>query len=958
MNLTNTLQPLRFSLTPAPHPATVMNTPTPFVLTRFPVPLSQVCAFLLVSVLTSAAQAGTRTFGDRVFTFPDEFTLELAASPPLVERPIEASFDEQGRLYVTESSGSNDTVEEQLRLRPHRVLRLTDEDQDGTFDTSTVFADNLMFPEGVLWFEGSLYVAACPEIWKLTDANGDGIAERREVWFDGKTLTGCANDLHGPYLGPDGWFYWCKGAFAEQTYDLPGRPGWTTRASHVFRARPDGSGIEPVFTAGMDNPVGLAWTPEGDLIVAGTFLQHPGGGKRDGLIHAVYGGVWGKDHEVLAGHPRTGPLLPAMTHLGPAAPCGVALYGRDLLVCQFNMRKVSRHRLEPEGSTWRTEDSDLLLCEHPDFHPTDVLQAPDGSVLVVDTGAWYKLCCPTSQLAKPEAPGAIYRLRRRDGEMPVSVPPPRWAAGNPAEYDEQISLLQHQNPHLRRRAAEALGRLGNSAAIPHLLAAAAEASDRFLQHAVSFALIQLHDPKLTREGLHAGPPRTAAAAIVALDQSQRNILTPADVLPHLGSTEPWLHEAALAALDHLPTARDPALTWVLERLTDADAGIESLSRVARAFRKDPHTSLTLAEAWPLHPQAAPRQRLLKLFLALDPESWPKSWNLPLADALADAGLDLPAAALDLLAAQSECPEELLPALAQFARDRDRPAQLRLRAFAKLPTALENDDFEFLTSHLLPGQPASLLLDAARALARASLTFSQRITLARTLAQAGPLETPVLIGVLDGQSDESLGLTAVESLENSGALSFLSPEVLDPRFAAFPQSVQERLTASRALETEETAAQSARLADLAAALPRGDAARGSLLYQDPRAACTTCHQIGYKGGSLGPDLSRIGSVRTRTDLLESIAFPGASFVRSYEPVEIRTHDGNIHYGIIRNQSAAGLTLALGPAIPDQDLPLSEIESVSPGRISLMPAGLDQLLSPAELADLLAFLESLR
>ena len=45
----------------------------------------------------------------------------------------------------------------------------------------------------------------------------------RVEWFQGKTLTGCANDLHGPYLGPDGWIYWCKGAFAEQTYERPGQ---------------------------------------------------------------------------------------------------------------------------------------------------------------------------------------------------------------------------------------------------------------------------------------------------------------------------------------------------------------------------------------------------------------------------------------------------------------------------------------------------------------------------------------------------------------------------------------------------------------------------------------------------------------------------------------------------------------------------------------------------------------
>ena len=81
-------------------------------------------------------------------------------------------------------------------------MRLEDTDGDGKFDKSTVFADKMMFPEGAMWLDGSLYVAAPPSIWKLTDTDGDGVADKREEWFEGKTLTGCANDLHGPYLGP------------------------------------------------------------------------------------------------------------------------------------------------------------------------------------------------------------------------------------------------------------------------------------------------------------------------------------------------------------------------------------------------------------------------------------------------------------------------------------------------------------------------------------------------------------------------------------------------------------------------------------------------------------------------------------------------------------------------------------------------------------------------------------
>src|SRR5205085_601831 len=174
----------------------------------------------------------------------------------------------------------------------HRVVRLTDTRGTGKFDSATVFADTLMFPEGVMWLEGSLYVAAPPSIWKLTDTTGAGVADQRTEWFKGKTLTGCANDLHGPYRGPDGWIYWCKGAFAEQTYERPGKPPFVTRAAQVFRARPDGTEIEPVMTGGMDNPVAVAFTPGGERIVCCTFFVQPAGGHRDGLLHAIYGGVY------------------------------------------------------------------------------------------------------------------------------------------------------------------------------------------------------------------------------------------------------------------------------------------------------------------------------------------------------------------------------------------------------------------------------------------------------------------------------------------------------------------------------------------------------------------------------------------------------------------------------------------------------------------------------------------
>src|SRR5438067_7240741 len=428
-------------------------------------------ASLIFAAGPLAAQPGTHQvkLNGHTFTLPEGFTIELAAGPDLAPRPIAAAFDDKGRLYVTDSSGSNEKTAIQVEKKPHRILRLESTKGDGKYDKQTVFVKNVMFPEGCMWLAGSLYVAAPPHIWKFTDTDGDGVADKEEIWFDGKTLTGCANDLHGPYLGPDGWIYWCKGAFAKQEYTLPNGKKFSTRAAHIFRAQADGTNIEPVMIGGMDNPVDVVFTPGGERIFSTTFFQHPGGGRRDGLIHAVYGGVYGKDHDVIYEHPWTSPqLMPVMTHMGPAAPCGLHRYesdqfGKDyadnVFCCQFNLRKVSRHVLVPKGSTYETKDSDFVVSNNIDFHPTDVIEDADGSLLILDTGGWYKLCCPTSQLVKPDVTGAIYRVKKT-GAHKVDDPSGLKIDWKKAKPEELAKLLDDPRPVVWWKAIDELARRG------------------------------------------------------------------------------------------------------------------------------------------------------------------------------------------------------------------------------------------------------------------------------------------------------------------------------------------------------------------------------------------------------------------------------------------------------------------------------------------------------------------
>jgi glucose/arabinose dehydrogenase len=372
--------------------------------------------------LLPASAAETRLNG-HLFTHPAGFSIELAADAALIPRPIAGSFDPQGRLYVTDSSGSNLPPSEQLKDPRSRILRLVDANADGRFETATVFADRVMFPQGCLWHNGSVYVAGPPSIWKFTDTDGDGVADKREEWYKGNVLTGCANDVHGPYLGPEGMLYWTKGAFSR--LDLKDHRGRTIndRCAHIFRAWADGSGMESILSGGMDNPVEVAFTADAEPVVISTFLDLSQPGRRDGLGHAVYGGVFGKINDVVD-EPmvrRTGDLMPVLTQFGPAAACALTQYGAEafgpdfrhnLFGTLFNLRKVTRHVLRPAGATYTSEDSDFLVSDQIDFRPTDVFEDADGSLLVVDTGGWYKLCCPSSQLAKADVLGGIYRVRR------------------------------------------------------------------------------------------------------------------------------------------------------------------------------------------------------------------------------------------------------------------------------------------------------------------------------------------------------------------------------------------------------------------------------------------------------------------------------------------------------------------------------------------------------------------
>jgi putative membrane-bound dehydrogenase-like protein len=141
---------------------------------------------------------------------PPDFQIQLAAGESLVHFPMFACFDDEGRLYVAESSGQDLYAGLQQLTRDCRVSRLEDTDGDGRFDRATAFQDHVTFPMGLAWRDGRLYLADPPELVALTDTDGDGRADQREVILSGFGHTDNGS-LHGLTFGPEGLLYFTMG---------------------------------------------------------------------------------------------------------------------------------------------------------------------------------------------------------------------------------------------------------------------------------------------------------------------------------------------------------------------------------------------------------------------------------------------------------------------------------------------------------------------------------------------------------------------------------------------------------------------------------------------------------------------------------------------------------------------------------------------------------------------------
>lgn len=184
------------------------------------------------------------------FTVAPGYTIEQVAAEPLVHSPVAIDYDERGRMFVVEMIDYSEQENDHLGA----VRILEDRDDNGRYDTSTVFAKGLSWPTGVLCYDGGVFVCAAPHIFYLKDTNGDGVADHRRVVFTGfgrSNVQGLVNSLR---------------------WSLDSRVHGATSSSGAQVTRPDDPAFRPVSLNGRDfsfDPRRLDLRPESGCLQHG-----------------------------------------------------------------------------------------------------------------------------------------------------------------------------------------------------------------------------------------------------------------------------------------------------------------------------------------------------------------------------------------------------------------------------------------------------------------------------------------------------------------------------------------------------------------------------------------------------------------------------------------------------------------------------------------------------------------
>ena len=921
---------------------------------------------------------------------------ELVAAEPEVESPVAMAFDEGGKLWVVEMLDYPNGPAPGGRPEG-RIKVLEDRDGDGRFEHATVFADGLLFANGLLPWKGGAIVTAAPHILYLHDDDGDGKADRREVLYEGFAAENPQLRVSHPVLGVDGWVYVANGL----------RGGKVRRAG-----RPD---AEPIDLSGRDfrfDPIRDRAEPIAGMGQYGNTFDDWGHRfvctNRNHLVPIVLEDRYARrnpflaapgpltDNQEAGGAARIYPLSRNRTtagrHAGSfSASCGVTVYRGALLdpayrgsafTCDPTGNLVHQEILTPDGASFahRPTREGVEFLASPDdwFRPVSLAHGPDGALYVVDMD---RAVIEHPEWIPPELKGRPDLLLGKDrGRIWRIVPEarrepsPRPQVGRAATA-ELVELLGHPDAWWRTTAQRLLQERQDSAAIGPLKILVAS-SDRplarlhaawllegagALEEAHVLALLEHAHPRLREHGVLLAERRLAGSAAIrdhviglAADPDARvrfqvalslgewdddRILGPLAAIALTGAEDHWTRLAVESAVPTragalLVTLLKPPHSLAAQPEPGRLALLRELAALVGARRDTGEVAAVLGAIDAIEGAEADRWRLAAL--------------VGLADGAGRRGASLGAILAGL--PRSDAVVGLLAAAVAVAEDPKRDAEARLDAIRLLAHVPRE----------VAGPPLARLLTA-------DPLQEVRIAAAQALAaHPGPEASAALLAPWSSY-------TPAVRREVAQAL-LARPE----RAAALLDEVQ----AGRIKPGDLDAAQARRLLDegppeararartlLRASLPEGrkavldryraaldldgDARRGRAIFQK---TCATCHRVAGVGVVVGPDVSDPYN-KTKAMILGDILDPNGAIDGNFVNYTVATRDGRTLTGLIAAETASALTLRRAEG--QQDVVLrGDIEAIRSTGVSLMPEGLEKDVTVAQMADLLAFLKGWR
>ena len=896
-----------------------------------------------------------------------EFNLSLVAAEPLVNKVMNMDWDERGRLWVAETpeypNGRRVPNAEPWKdsgyLRGARADRepedrisiLTDTDGDGVMDRKQVFADKLELVTSFVLYRNGVIAATAPDIWFLEDTNGDGVADRRVKLYTGLGIRDTHAVINNLRWGLDGWIYATHGYSSGEVKSGDGQRTFATGGSGVVRFKPDGSAFEQ-YSSRNGNTWGLETTWDGQIFwtqpTSGTVFFHtllPESVLAKGKIPGTTS--W-------KGMIVNQPTYPLMTWPEQAyvqidqvgrftAAAGCALYEGGAWPARWNY-------------SYFTGEPTLNIVHHQfvrrDGVSYDVSRETgrEQTEFMRSRDLWFR---PIETRIGPD--GALYVIDfynqaviHNDTRGPVHGPANAAMRPDRDHYFSRIWRVQHKEA--RKLAAPTLDRRD----LPGLVRAIETSPNAHVKKLAWRLALENHGgagakalAAISRPPIGSLAEQRHTAALAATTPDQRNAV----LAEYARATDDWTRSALIAAaadhaVDYLTLALNAPNSAALASFVTALApGIP----VARA------TALVQAAANAPAANAPVKIALLRGLAQQEntPAVIDAATGRLLQRLLGDSATV--AATLQLVAKwdrTGQLATAAEPVVRQMQRDLVDRAQPDARR-AEIATSLLS---------LKQSRPPALAA-VAELLKEPGTSSALRGALTAALGAApGKDADAVLIDAFKATQSPTVFEQIIRRPESAQALlealrsGAVTPKEVGPGNLARLRTHPNRAVANAAANVlEKLSPEAGQKDDLIAKLmpevtKAGNVANGRMLFT---AACAICHKYGDIGvRDVGPPLAGIGAKST-LELLTHIVDPNRQVEPNYWQWNLTTKKGETLVGVIVNENANTVTIRNQGG--DTEVRREDITSRENTRRSLMPEGLEGLGADG-LRDVIAFLAS--